>query len=271
MDYFSCGVLLWSCSPRSRRNICTNTVQEVTQEAGQCYFWQRYDRKWTSAHNFKPNPFPDLLHNTLTVQARELRWKNEGSIPQEQVTSTLTPWTGIAERSVSWNESSIFHIYLTAQLTRVWVISRLFPSFCLSISKYALVFEELISTYIKLTKQQGISICTWATKTYSILAEILHSNFVLNAWFWNSWETKKWFFTRKLCCKSSYGISSYQAQGKDDAKRGGNKEKGKCKTVVRSGLCSSYLKCTPCLRALNLNVSITTNCISIHWDELYMV
>lgn len=51
--------------------------------AGQCYFWQRYDLKCTSAHNFKPNQFPDPVHATLAVQYRELHWKNEeGSIPQ---------------------------------------------------------------------------------------------------------------------------------------------------------------------------------------------
>lgn len=49
--------------------------------AGQCYFWQPYDHKCTSAHNFKPNQLPDLIHTILALQYRETHWKNgKGSV-----------------------------------------------------------------------------------------------------------------------------------------------------------------------------------------------
>lgn len=59
LDYFSYGIVLPSLlTVKPKKHLYQHSARSNTG-AGQCYFWQPYDRKCTSAHNFKPNQLPE--------------------------------------------------------------------------------------------------------------------------------------------------------------------------------------------------------------------
>lgn len=75
--------------------------------AGQCYFWQPYHGKCTSAHNLKPNQLPDLIHTIFAVQDREEpleEWRRKHlSLRNKQQEEINTSDWYYSEHTVTWN------------------------------------------------------------------------------------------------------------------------------------------------------------------------